>query len=157
MPPSRPRSWYGQFCSIYHLLSTDGGIPIARHIVWTISTGWSADWGVIIVWNTHKICRRVCAWHGYHPLIPSLTDRWDKQQSNYDRNSTCNQQHYLMRSGFISTLLGVVENMMIQHSWRSEVIDIMDGMQRCNNTSQQSTIYLDVMSDMYKEVKHDRR
>ena len=62
-----------------------------------------------------------------------------------------------MRSGFISTLLGVVENMMIQQSWRSEVIDIMDGMQRCNNTSQQSTIYLAVMSDMYKEVKHDRR
>ena len=48
----------------------------------------------------------------------------------------------MMQSGFISTLLGVVVNMMIQQSWRSEVIDIMDGMQRSTNTSQQSTIYL---------------
>jgi hypothetical protein len=32
MPPSRPRSWYGQFCSTYHLLSTNGGVLIARHI-----------------------------------------------------------------------------------------------------------------------------
>ena len=62
-----------------------------------------------------------------------------------------------MRSGFISTLLGVVVNMMIQQSWRSEVIDIMDGMQRSTNTSQQSTIHLAVMSDMNNEVKHDRR
>ena len=30
------------------------------------------------------------------------------------------------KSGFISNLLGVVVNMMIQQSWRSEVIDIMD-------------------------------
>ena len=115
MPPSRPRSWYGRLCSIYHLLSTDGGIPIARHIVWTISTGWAVDWGVIIVWITHKICRRVCAGHGYHPLIPSLTDRMrHKQQSTYDKNSSCNQQLYLMQSAFISNLVGVVVNMMIQ-------------------------------------------
>ena len=75
MPPSRPRLWYGQFCSICHLLSTDGGIQIARHIVWTISTGWAVDCGVITVWNTPKICRRECGRHGYHPLLPSLTNR----------------------------------------------------------------------------------
>ena len=40
--------------------------------------------------------------------------------------------------------------MMIQQSCWSEVIDIvMDAMQRSTNTSQQSTIYLAVMSDMY--------
>jgi hypothetical protein len=33
----------------------------------------------------------------------------------------------------------------------------MDGMKRSNNTSQQSTIYLAAMSDMYNEVKHDRK
>ena len=37
------------------------------------------------------------------------------------------------------------------------MIDIMDGMQRSTNTSEQSTIYLAVMSDMNNEVKHDRR
>jgi hypothetical protein len=39
----------------------------------------------------------------------------------------------------------------------SEVIDIMDGMQRSINISQQSTIYLAVTPDMYNEVKHDQR
>jgi hypothetical protein len=34
----------------------------------------------------------------------------------------------------------------------SEVIDIMDGMQRSTNISQQSTIYLAVTPDMYNEV-----
>jgi hypothetical protein len=36
-------------------------------------------------------------------------------------------------------------------------INIMDGIQRSTNTSQQSTIYLAVMLDMYNEVKHDQR
>ena len=111
MPPSWPCTWYGQFCSIYHLLSTDGGIPIARHIVWTISTGRAVDCGGIIVWNTHIICRRECGRHGYHPLIPSLRIEWVKQQSTYEGNCTCNLQSTLMRSGFVSTLLGMVVNM----------------------------------------------
>jgi hypothetical protein len=92
MPPSWPRTWYGHFCSIYHLLSTDGGIPIARHIVWTISTGRAVDCGVIIVWNTHKIGRRVCAGHGYHPLLPSLMNKVSQTTINFWRRSTIIQQ-----------------------------------------------------------------
>ena len=52
---------------------------------------------------------------------------------------------------------GGSKHVMNRQSWRSEFIDIMDGMQRGTNTSQQSTIYLAVTSDMYNEVKHDRR
>jgi hypothetical protein len=48
-------------------------------------------------------------WLGAHLQI-----EWDKQQSTYDKNSSCNQQLYLMQSAFISNLVGVVVNMMIQ-------------------------------------------
>ena len=111
-------AWFTcQFCSI--LLSTNGVITIARHIVWTISIGRAVDCGVIIVWNTHKICRRECARHGYHPLIPSLQIEWEKQQSTYDKRVHvinniiwCDLVLFLL-----CLLLGVVVNMMIQQSW----------------------------------------
>ena len=55
IPPSRPRSWYGQLYYIDHLLSTDGGIPITPRIVWTKSTDGLMEIDVIyfILWRNN--------------------------------------------------------------------------------------------------------